>query len=667
MKKRSVLAVLLAVAMVLSSFSMVFADAPAFGDMPDNWATAGLQAAVDNGLLKGYAEDGKTLIKPNQSLTRAEMATVVNRAFGAVGKADIAKAKDVASWQWFAPEIAKAVQMQTFALDTNMRPNDKITRQEAFVVLSRAFKMAVTDKDYSALDAFSDKASISTWALADLTGMKEAGYIEGAGGKLNPLANITRAEFATVMNKLVKQYINAAGDVTTVATGNIMVRNEGVVLKNLTIKGDLIIGDGVGEGEVTLDSVKVEGRTVIRGGGVNSIIIKGNSSVGKVIVSKVDGKVSVKVQNGADVDVVFVDDGSDDVEVQGNIGTLEVAADKITVTTTNATVASATISGTESNIIVGAGSTIKTGTISGSSSTMVVQTGATVNTLTVSGANAAVSGTGTVTTIAVTATAQNTQVSTPNTTVTVATGATGVTVGGESVPAGSTATTNATGTDATVTESTSTTTGGGGGGGSTPPPTLLYVATTDNPTGYSIDGLKAKSFNSTDLVSIINGLIDGHVFDRITSVAVTGAAEGIYAPLNGDAGAMDSNSEIDAILQSIANNAISQVKTVKVDNTSGTAVGITGFSYYDSTAAKTYTVKKVELSDIPNHAGTYVVWANTATRVGSPIQTASFSNIYDWLTDAASLSALAGVKITIYANDGTSDVTKEIVLHYDNL
>jgi len=512
MKKRSVLAVFLAVAMVLSSFSMVFADAPAFGDMPNNWAAAGLQAAVDNGLLKGYAEDGKTLIKPNQSLTRAEMATVVNRAFGALGKADIAAVKDVPSWQWFAPEIAKAVQMKTFALATNMRPNDRITRQEAFVVLSRAFKMAVTDKDYSALNTFSDKASISTWALADLAGMKEAGYIEGAGGKLNPLANITRAEFATVMNKLAKQYIDTAGTVTTVATGNVVIREAGVTLKDLTIKGDLIIGDGVGEGEATLDNVKVEGRTVIRGGGVNSIIIKGNSDIGKVIVTKTNGKVSVKVQNGADVEVVFIDDGSDDVNVQGNIGSLEVAADDITVTATNATIATATVSGTQSNIVVGAGSTVKTGAISGNSSTIVVQTGATVNTLTVSGANAAVSGTGTVTTITVTATAQNTQVSTPNTTVSVASGATGVVVGGQSVPAGSTATTNASGTGATVTQTPSTggTGGGGGGGGVSPGPVLSIVAVkhgavTISPVGtlYTIP-LGATSTNTSIAVSITN-------------------------------------------------------------------------------------------------------------------------------------------------------------------
>lgn len=387
-------------------------------------------------------------------------------------------------------------------------------------------KLQYLDTDYSALNAFSDKASISSWALADLTGLKEAGYIEGSNGKLNPLGNITRAEFATVMNKLVKQYIDTAGTVNTVVTGNVLVRQSGVVLQNLTIKGDLIIGDGVGEGDATLDNVKVEGRTVIRGGGVNSIIIKGNSDVGKVIVSKVDGKVSVKVQGGADVEIIFIDDGSDDVNVEGTIGTLEVAGDEVTVTATGATVTSAIVSGAESKIVVGTGSTIKTGTISGDSSGIVVNTGGTVTTLTVSGENASVTGTGTVTTISVTATAENAQVSTPNTIVTVATGATGVVVGGEAVTGGSTATTNATGTDATVAQPST----GGGGGGGTPAPSVLYVATTDNPTGYAIDSLKAKSFNSTDLVPIIDGLITATTFDRISSVTVVGTAVGIYTP-----------------------------------------------------------------------------------------------------------------------------------------
>ena len=483
MKSRKIIAFLSAAIMVMGSFSMAFASekGSAFADMPSNWSTTALQAAVDNGLLKGYSIDGESLIQPNKSLTRAEMAAVINRAFGATVAADIKTVTDVNSSDWFSNEMAKAVEMQTFKLADKMRPNDKITRQEAFSVLARAFKAASSDTTYAALKTFSDASSISSWAKADITGLIEKGYIEGSNGKINPLSDITRAEFATIMNKLVKQYVDTAGTITAVTSGNVMIRTTGVTLKNLTVKGDLIIADAVGSGDVILDGVTVDGRMVVRGGGENSVRIIGNSNVGKVIVCRVDGKVSVKVEGGATVDVVYVDDGSDDVTVKGTIGALDVAGSSVTVTATDAKVTTATVSGDESKIIVGTGSTVASGSITGGSSAIVVNTGATVTNLTISGDKATVSGTGTVTTVTVASGSDNAAVTTANTKITVSSGASGVTAaGGTTVAAGSTATNNSTGNGATVTADTTTGNGGsgGGGGGSTVTPTLTLNSVT---------------------------------------------------------------------------------------------------------------------------------------------------------------------------------------------
>jgi len=468
--KKTLLAIL-CIALVLGSFGFAFADASkTFADMPDNWSTEALNKAVENDLLKGYVEGGKTLIKADNNLTRAEMATVVNRAFAAVKKADISKVTDVTADKWYANDMAVAVKMGTFSLDTKMRPNDKITRQEAFTVLARAFKLVGTDSKHKALAAFSDKADIASWALDSLDGMAAAGYIQGAGGKLNPKANITRAEFATVMDNIVKEYISASETVTSVvAKGNVLVRAAGTTLKNVTIKGDLIIADGVGEGDVTLDNVKVEGRTVVRGGGVNSIIIKGNADLGKVIVSKVDGKVRISVEGGAEVDVVFVDDGSDDVLVEGTFGELEVAGSDVTVTATKATIAKAEVSGDNSRIIAGADTKITAAAVSGKSSGITANEGATVDKVVVSGSNAKIDGKGTVKDVEVKAGGNNASITTPKTETKVDAGVTGVTGGGGvAIPAGQTGTNNETGTDAKVDDTPST----GGGGGSSPKPTL---------------------------------------------------------------------------------------------------------------------------------------------------------------------------------------------------
>lgn len=461
--RNKLLSIIMSVVLLFGSFGMAFGldsvTSPAagnFSDMPDNWSTAALNKAVDNGLLSGYVENGKKLIKAGNSLTRAEMAAVVNRAFASEKTADISKVSDVPASAWYAKDMAKAVKMGTFAYSTKMRPGDKISRQEAFTVLARAFKLVGTDSSHKALGAFSDKGDIAAWALDSLDGMAAAGYIQGSGGKLNPTANITRAEFAVVMDNLVKDYIDVKGDVTeTVAKGNVVVRTPGTVLKNLTIKGDLIIADGVGEGEVTLDNVKVEGRTVVRGGGQNSIIIKGGSELGKVIVAKVDGVVRIFAEDGAEIEVIYVDDGSDDVIVEGTFGALEVAGDGVDVYAKKANINNATVSGDNSKIIVGDGSKVKNGSITGDSSAIIVDEGGTVDKITVSGPDATVGGDGKVGEVEV------------------GKGVEGTEVGGKPVEGGQTV--DGSGAPAVPPSS------GGGGGGSAPPfvPDLKFDSSTN--------------------------------------------------------------------------------------------------------------------------------------------------------------------------------------------
>ncbi|HHU17190.1 MAG TPA: hypothetical protein GXZ70_03045 [Clostridiales bacterium] len=419
-----------------------------FADMPNNWSTAALKKAVENELLKGYTVSGKKLINANAPLKRAEMAAVVNRAFGAVKTAELNGVTDVASKAWYASDMAKAVMMGTFMKDTKMRPESNITRQEAFVVLARAFKVSSDTAENKALANYSDQNRIAAWAKKDINAMLEAGYVQGSDGKLNPNANISRAEFATVMDNLVKQYIDIPGDVTDISTsGNVLIRVPGVTLKDLTIKGDLIIADGVGEGDVTLDNVKVEGRTVVRGGGENSVIIKGNSDLSKVIVCKVDGKVRISIEGEADVEVIYVDDGSDDVLIKGSIGTLEVAGDNITAFATDANLTKAVVSGDHSTIILRDKSNMKEGNITGNASKIIVENGATADKITISGSNAKVEGNGTVKDVEVKADGDNASITTPNTKIEAAKGAEGVTAaGGAPVDSGTSATNNNTGT-----------------------------------------------------------------------------------------------------------------------------------------------------------------------------------------------------------------------------
>lgn len=383
----------------------------AYGAEPTNWSDKAIENAVSNGLFNSVT--AKSL--SNEDLSRAEMAAVINHAFGCASKASLDNFTDVPKEAWFYDDMAKAVKMGTFkGSEGKLSPESKITREEAFAVLARGIKL--TGTDLTVLGKFSDAADISSWAKPEIAAMVTAGYVKGADSKLNPKGNITRAEFAQIMDNLIKGYIQAAGTYTSVPNGNIMINTPNVNLKGVTVTGDLIIGDGVGNGEVTLDSVKVIGRTIVRGGGVNSIKIIGDSSMGTVIVTRVDGQVRVVVSGGANVQVIEIADGSDDVIVEGTIGSIDVKAAGITVTANNAKIGTVNIEAAGAKMVVGAGSAI--------------------DYIKVEAAGTTVTGTGTVTKVEVYA--NNVKVDTPNTSVSAGAGTTGVTAGGKAVGAGGT-------------------------------------------------------------------------------------------------------------------------------------------------------------------------------------------------------------------------------------
>lgn len=243
-------------AMLLSTNA--FAAVPSdFSDFPTDWSAPAMTHAVQNGLLNG--SDGKIL--PKGLLTRAQMATMVNRAFASSAKASLTSFTDMVPGAWHYDEMAKAVQMGVFqGADGKLSPDDPITREQAFAVLARAFGLA--DGSAAALNKFSDGAQISSWAKGAVAALVEQGYVTGADGALNPQSNITRAEFAQVMDALVAAYGDQDLKDQTVE-GNLILRTNST-LENVTVKGDLILADGVSTAR--LKNVTVTGRLVVRGG-----------------------------------------------------------------------------------------------------------------------------------------------------------------------------------------------------------------------------------------------------------------------------------------------------------------------------------------------------------------------------------------------------------------
>jgi hypothetical protein len=118
------------------------------------------------------------------------------------------------------------------------------------------------------LSAFPDGRTVSSWAVKEVSSVCAGGYLEGVS-ELRPLQPMTRLEFAQIMDKIVKQYIDADGEYSVV-NGNVLVRAQNV--KFTGVKGaNIFIGDGVnGNIEFTdcdLNDIIIRGGTAIMNSG----------------------------------------------------------------------------------------------------------------------------------------------------------------------------------------------------------------------------------------------------------------------------------------------------------------------------------------------------------------------------------------------------------------
>lgn len=250
-----------------------------FSDMPSGEDGDCLQRAVNNGLLTGY-EDGT--IRPGNPIKRSEMAAIMVRALGAKNMADISSYTDVSVSSWYHDDMAKAVEMEAFkgSSPQTLNPESEITRQEALIVLSRVFSLP--SQNISVLERYTDSDSVSEWAREEVSKVVGGNYLPEIQ-LLRPLDNMTRLEFAQIMDKLVSFYITESGVYTpeNMPQGNILVKADNVSFKGVSNDKTIYIGDGV------------KSQTVVSDSDLSYIIIRGGNLVfnsGKCYYARAIGK-----------------------------------------------------------------------------------------------------------------------------------------------------------------------------------------------------------------------------------------------------------------------------------------------------------------------------------------------------------------------------------------
>ncbi len=180
-----------------------FPDVP-----PDYWARPFVEGLAKRGIAVG-SPDGT--FRPDQLVTRAEYAVLVQKAFEQQESRSAIAFTDVPSTLWATPAIDAAVK-QGFLKgypDGSFQPNKQIPRFQVLLSLANGLGLPSPDKPEEVVTLFQDSDRIPKWAVPAVGTAAESNIVVNHPNldQLRPDQPITRAEAAA----LVYQALVASG------------------------------------------------------------------------------------------------------------------------------------------------------------------------------------------------------------------------------------------------------------------------------------------------------------------------------------------------------------------------------------------------------------------------------------------------------------------------
>lgn len=175
-----------------------------YKDVQGYWGESYVSNLASRGILGGFP-DGT--FKPNDQITRAQFAAIATKALAVPTSGAAASFNDVPAKHWANGVIAavSSAGLVTGFPDGTFRPEDKITRAQALIILAKALKGV--NPDVEDLNKYSDAASVPAWAQKSVS-TAAAGHIivnfpEASMIRPNDLA--TRGEVAGLVYQTLVQ------------------------------------------------------------------------------------------------------------------------------------------------------------------------------------------------------------------------------------------------------------------------------------------------------------------------------------------------------------------------------------------------------------------------------------------------------------------------------
>ncbi|AFY43834.1 DUF1565 domain-containing protein [Nostoc sp. PCC 7107] len=169
-------------------------------DIANHWAAAFIRELVKQGIVNGFPD---RTFKPDATMTRAQYAALIVKAFTPSSKRAAAQFKDVSASFWAAKVIQQAYQGQFLSgfPDNTFRPNQNIQRVQVLVSLVNGLELGTSGNVANANKIFDDQAKIPDYAKDEVAKAIDKGIIVNHPNlkQLNPTRDATRAEVAVMV------------------------------------------------------------------------------------------------------------------------------------------------------------------------------------------------------------------------------------------------------------------------------------------------------------------------------------------------------------------------------------------------------------------------------------------------------------------------------------
>ena len=250
--KRRVLSTIIALLLVAALLPMSVLAA-SYTDTYGHWAESSIERWSDAGVVQGTGD----AFAPDSDLTCAQLATILAKLLKLPAAKDAGFSDNKAdAWYYDAINRCAAAGILNGYADGTVRPNETISRARAMVMLARA--LGIETAGTSVLNGYADAANVPDWARGYVAALLRAGIVSGvSGSRLAALANITRAQFVTILDRAIAIYADEDGATVKAddVDGIIVVVAEDVQIKDAPAGTKVVAA-------ASAKSLKVNGKSV---------------------------------------------------------------------------------------------------------------------------------------------------------------------------------------------------------------------------------------------------------------------------------------------------------------------------------------------------------------------------------------------------------------------